>query len=348
MSSSFVMIRGLLLSLVLGLFAACEKKASTPVLKVAIWGNYLSPELQQKFTHETGIKLELTHYSSNEELLAKVQAGGSDLDVGVPSDYMVPVMAGLELLEKLDRASLPHFKNLDPKLLNPDFDPQNSYSIPYAWSTTGIAVHRGLFKGSIKTFKDLFENPELKGQISALDDMRELAAIALKMQKQSVNTTDPKSIRSAFEYLRKVKPQIKVFSSNAVDLLKNKEIKAGLVYSTDALLAQKADPQIEYFVPEEGSTQAVDNVVIFKKSRRKTEAHKFLDFLMTEEANLNTVETIRAGPVVVGIRAKLPESLRQHKALFPEPQFFKKLERLKDLGESNSLYESEWTEFKLL
>lgn len=345
MSSSIVRVLFLVLFV---LVTGCEKRSSQPVLKLAIWGNYLSPELQKRFSEQTGIKLELTHYSSNEELLAKVQTGGSDLDVGVPSDYMVQVMAQLGLLEKLDRGQLPHFKNLDPQLLNQDFDPQNTFSVPYAWTTTGIAVHRGLYKGKITSFKELLETPELKGQISALDDMRELAAVALKMQKQSVNSTDEKIVKNAFAYLKKVKPQIKVFTSNAVDLLKNKEIKAGLVYSTDALLAQKEDPQIEYFIPSEGSTRALDNVVIFKGSSRKTEAHKFVNFLMTEEANIDTVQNIRAGPVVVGVKNKLPEELRQNKALFPESSFYQKLERLQDLGEKNSLYETEWTDFKLL
>lgn len=341
------LILRLLLASVTLFSLACEKKPAQPTLKLAIWGNYLSPELQKKFTEETGIKIEMTHYSSNEELLAKVQAGGTDLDVAVPSDYMVKVMAQLNLLEKLDRAQLSNFKNLDPQVLNQEYDPQNNFSIPYGWTTTGIAIHRGIYKGEIKSLKDLFEKPELKGQISVLDDMRELAGAALKMQDKSVNTTDPEEIKAAFDYLKKVKPQVKVFTSNAVDLLKNKEIKAGLIYSTDALLAQKEDPNIEFILASEGGTRAIDNLVILKSSPRKESAHKFLNYLMTKASNLDTVQNIRTGPVVLNVKNSLPEDLQKNKALFPEPPVYKKLEGLQDLGDKNVLYENQWTDLKL-
>ncbi len=336
-------------SLVFGLLVGCQKKSSEePIVKLAIWGNYLSPDLQKGFTEQTGIKLELTHYSSNEELLAKIQAGGADIDMGVPSDYMVQIMAQLGLLESLDKAQLPNFQNLDPKVLNLEYDPGNTYSIPYGWTTTGIVVHKGLYKSDITSLKDLFEKPELKGQISALDDMRELAAISLKLHNHSANSTSAEQVQEAFRYLKKVKPQIKVFTSNAVDLLKNKEIKAGLVYSSDALLAQKQNPQIQFSIPQEGATRAIDSLVIFKHSRRKPQAHAFLNFLMTEDANIKTVQSVRVGPVVKGVREKLPIGLRDNKALFPDSALYKKLEGIKDLGEANALYEEQWTQLKLM
>ncbi len=334
-------------SLIIPLFllSACEKK-NEKVLNLAIWGNYLSPDLQKKFTEQTGIEIRMTNYSSNEELLAKVQTGGASFDVAVPSDYMVGVMAHLNLLEPLDRKQLPHFQNLDTQFLHQDYDPQNQFSVPYGWTTAGIAINRDLYKEPIHSWKDLFEKPALKGQISALDDMRELAAVALKLQGQSVNTTDPQTIEKAFTYLKKIKPQIKVFTANAVDLLKNKEIKAGHVYSSDALLAQKTNPHIEYILPEEGGTRAIDNLVIIKGAPHLKAAHAFINFLMTPEANASSVMTIRAGPVIKGARALLPKDLQNNKALFPDQKILTKLESLHDLKEKNSLYEKAWTEFK--
>jgi spermidine/putrescine transport system substrate-binding protein len=324
---------------------SCEKKKEN-VVNLAIWGNYLSPEIQKKFTDSTGIEIRMTNYASNEELLAKVQTGGSSFDVAVPSDYMVDVMGKLGLLETLDKAQLPNFHNLDPQFLAQDFDPQNTYSVPYGWTTAGIAVNRALFKGEINSWKDLFENPDLKGQISAIDDMRELAATALKLQGKSVNTTDPEEIKKSFEYLKKVKVQVKVFTANAVDLLKNKEIKAGHVYSSDALLAQKVDPQIDYIIPKEGATRAIDNMVIIKGAPHLKQAHAFINFLMTPEANVSSVLAIRAGPVVKGVKAMLPKELQNNLALFPEAATWNKLERIHDLKEKNTLFENAWAEFK--
>lgn len=333
-----------LLALLLSV-SSCEKK-NEQVINLAIWGNYLSPELQKNFTEKTGIQIKITNYSSNEELLAKVQTGGSRFDVAVPSDYMVGVLRQLKLLEDLDRSQLPNFTNLDPAFLNQDYDPENKVSIPYGWTTAGIAFNQDLFKGKLLSWKDLFENPELKGQISALDDMRELAGAVLKFQNKSVNTVRAQEVKEAFLYLKKIKPQVKVFTANAVDLLKNKEIKAGLVYSSDALLAQKENPQIQYMIPQEGATRAIDNLVIVKNAPNKKGAHLFLNFLMTKEASISGVMSNRAGPVVKGVREALPEDLKNNLALFPNPQVLSKLERIIDLKEQNSLYEEGWTDFK--
>jgi spermidine/putrescine transport system substrate-binding protein len=333
----------LLMSLYIG---ACTKNKEENVLNLAIWGNYLSPELSQKFQQETGIQIKMTHYSSNEELLAKVQTGGSQIDVAVPSDYMVGILRKMDLLETLDKSLLPHISNLEPRFLNQDFDPENKYSIPYGWTTSGIAIHKGLFKGQVESWKDLFENPALKGQVSALDDMRELAAAALKIHKRKVNTGIPAEIEESFQYLKKFKSQVKVFTANAVDLLKNKEIKAGHVYSSDALLAQKEDSSIDFVIPIEGSTQALDNLVIIKSAPHKKAAHVFLNFMMTQEAAVQTVLATQAGPVVKGVRNLLPAELKNNKSLFPEASLLDRLERIQDLGEQNSLYEDAWTDFK--
>ncbi len=341
----FFAFKLLLVCLSFSSILACEKKNEN-VINLAIWGNYLSPDVQKKFTETTGIKIKITHYSSNEELLAKVQTGGSNFDVAVPSDYMVGVMRQLELLEPLDKNELPNLKNLDPAFLAQDYDPKNSVSVPYGWTTAGIAINTELYKGPMLSWKDLFENPLLKGQISALDDMRELAGAALKFQNKSVNSTDAKEISQAFQYLKKVKPQVKIYTANAVDLLKNKEIKAGLVYSTDALMAQKADPNIQYIIPQEGGTRAIDNLVIIKNAPHKKAAHAFLNFLMTSESGVSSVMMTRAGPVVKGVRELLPKELQDNKALFPEKTILVKLEPIQDLKEKNALFEDAWTQFK--
>jgi spermidine/putrescine transport system substrate-binding protein len=111
---------------------------SDQVLNVAIWSNYLSKEMAEKFSKETGIKLNFSNYATNEELLAKIQTGGSGIDVAVPSDYMVAVMAKLNLLEKLDLAQISEFKNIDSRFLDKEFDPKNIFSIPYSFSRSSL------------------------------------------------------------------------------------------------------------------------------------------------------------------------------------------------------------------
>ncbi|MGZ3774863.1 MAG: polyamine ABC transporter substrate-binding protein [Pseudobdellovibrionaceae bacterium] len=345
---SRILITGFVLC---GLLIGCTKKNQTEgdvkVVNLSIWGNYLSAEMIKQFEKETGIKINISNYSSNEELLAKVQMGGSGIDVAVPSDYMVDVMSKMNLLEPLSAESLPNKKLVSDRFLKQDFDPENRYSVPYAWTTAGIAVNRTLFKAPIKGWKDLLSNDQLKGKFSLLDDLRETIGAALKMNGNSVNSTNPAEIQKAKEILLTAKKNTKMFSSDSIDILKTKEVIAAHCYSTEALqAAAKSTDKIEYFIPEEGSTFTIDNLVIIKGAKHTEAAHKLINFLLSEKAELDKVKTILAGPILKDTKAQLPKELQQNEALFPSEATLKKLERIHDLKEKNKLFEESWTEIK--
>lgn len=333
------------------LLIGCTKKNPTEggpnVVNLSIWGNYLSPEIQAEFEKETGIKINISNYSSNEELLAKVQMGGSGVDVAVPSDYMVDIMRKMKLLEPLSDQALPNKKLISERYLKQDFDPENQNSVPYAWSTAGIAVNRTLYKGPVKSWKDLLTNDQLKGKFAILDDVRETLSAALKMNGYSINTTNPAEIQKAKDTLLITKKNTKMFSSDSIDILNNKEVVAAHCYSTEALqAAAKSTDKIEYLIPEEGSTFTIDNLVIIKGAKHIEAAHKLINFLLSEKAEINKVKTIFAGPILKNTRSQLPKELQQNEALFPSEGTLKKLERIHDLGDKNKLFEDAWTEIK--
>jgi len=340
---SRILIAGLVLCSLLG----CTKKTAPAEVNLSIWGNYLSPEMQQRFEKETGIKINISNYSSNEELLAKVQMGSSGIDVAVPSDYMVDIMRKMNLLEELNIAQIPNSQLIAAEFLKQSFDPENRYSLPYTWTTAGIAVNGDLYKKPVKSWKDLLQNPDLKGRFALLDDVRETMAAALKMTGASVNTTNPTEIARAKNALLEAKKNIKMFSSDTVDILSNKEIAAAQAYSSDALqAAAKAPGRIHFIIPEEGGTYAIDNLVIVKGAKNIEAAHKLINFLLSEEVEINKVTRILAGPVLKDTKAKLPGELQKSEALFPPTDVMKKMERIHDLGVDNKLYEESWTEIK--
>jgi spermidine/putrescine transport system substrate-binding protein len=327
---------------------ACTPKTQAPrVVNLAIWGNYLSKQSEQRFTETTGIRLNVMNYSSNEELLAKIQSGASGIDVAVPSDYMVEVMIKLQLLEPLQKDKIPASRTLAKDVMAQPFDPDNRYSLPYAWAIAGIAVNRELFKDPIHSWHDFFENPKLNGKISLLDDVREVTAAVLKMQGRSVNTISEPELKSAKDQLLKIKKAVKMFTSDTVDILKNKEVVAAHSYSPDALqAAAKTKGKIEFIIPAEGGTRSIDNLVIVKGSKHIAEAEKLIDFLLQKENEVEFVSAIRAGPVVAGIRTVLPPELQNNSTLFPSAQVLSTLERIRDLGDQNRLYEDIWTAVK--
>jgi spermidine/putrescine transport system substrate-binding protein len=335
------------------LFVSCTKKSQDSSqgpqqeLNLAIWGNYLSPELQEKFTKETGIKINISNYSSNEELLAKVQTGGAGIDVAVPSDYMVEIMTKMDLLEPLKTEQIPNKSLVNPQFLKQAFDPENKYSLPYIWTTAGIAVNREIYKGPMKSWKDLLDNPALKGKFALLDDVRETTGAALKMLGYSVNTTNPEELKKAKEVLLKAKKNVKMFTSDTIDILNNKEVVAAQTYSSDALQAAAKEPgKIEYVIPDEGATWAIDNLVIIKGAKHSEAATKLINFLLSQESELNKVKTILGGPVLKDTQSKLPRDLQNNKALFPDASVMMKLESVKDVGSQLKVYEDIWTAVK--
>lgn len=330
----------------LALSACTKTRAPDSHVNLAIWGNYLSKDSEQRFTAATGIRIHTLNYSSNEELLAKLQSGNSGIDVAVPSDYMLAIMRKMDLLQPLDKQQLPSAKYLRKDVLNQEFDPGNIFSVPYAWTMGGIAVNRDLYKEPITSWRDFFENPKLNGKFSLLDDAREVTAAVLKMQGKSANTTDATDLKAAKDFLLRIKKNVKMFTSDTVDVLRNKEVVAAQSFATDALQAAKDNPQIEFIIPKEGSLRYIDNLVIVKGAANPIAAHKLINFLISLENDIEFVRTIRAGPVVEGVRAHLPADLKDNKILFPSREVFAKLEPLRDLGALNRLYEEIWSVVK--
>lgn len=327
--------------------SAVGSPTSNKEVNLAIWSNYLPDEVQQRFFEATGIKIRVANFASNEELLAKVQSGAAGIDVAVPSDYMVEVMVKLGLLLPIDATKIPNQSGLDPKLLKQPFDPENKFSLPYAWTTAGFAVNHDLYKGTLKSWRHLLTNKDLAGKFSLLDDVREVAAAALKMNGHSANSTIQSEIDAAKATLKDAKKRVKMYRSDTIDPLVNKEIAAAHSYSSDALkAAEKTNGKIEFILPEEGGTRAIDNVVILKTAAHLENAHQLINFLLSKESNVAFVKQTFGGPVVLATRDLLPENLRNNPALFPNSKVLSKLERIQDVGPSTRLYDRLWTEVK--
>lgn len=330
------------------LIGCTKKEAETSkTLNLAIWGNYIPQENIDAFTKQTGIKVNVSNYASNEELLAKIQAGGAGFDVIVPSDYMVEILAKMNLLQSLDKSKIPNASLVDPKFLNKPYDPSNTYSLPYNFGVTGIAYNTELVKKDITSWKQIFEDPTLKGKVSLLDDVRETTAVALKVNGASLNTTDSKQLDTAKKTLLKYKDHVKMFRSDTVDPLSNKEVAVAQAYSSDALqAAAKSGGKIKFVIAEEGGASAIDNVAILKDAKNQEAAHQFINFVLSKEANSQFVKTVLGTPVVQGVREQLPKDLQDMAALFPTDSQLQKLEAIQDLGDKTELYDKIWTEVK--
>ncbi|MBL8044443.1 MAG: hypothetical protein JNL86_16165, partial [Nitrospira sp.] len=115
-----------------------ESGEARPVLHYFTWSDYVGPDLIAEFERREQVKVVIDTFSSNEELLAKLQSGATGYDVAVPSDFMVAIMIQQGLLQELDTTGMPNASLLEPHLQALPFDPERRFSVPYLWGTVGI------------------------------------------------------------------------------------------------------------------------------------------------------------------------------------------------------------------
>jgi spermidine/putrescine transport system substrate-binding protein len=315
------------------------------VLNVYNWANYIDektiPEFEQKF----GVKVYYDVYDGNETLLAKLQAGASGFDVIFPSDYMVGIMIKLGLLEELDPSKIPNIANIDERFLKQPFDPQNRYSIPYAWGVAGIGYRADKINEPVTSWGILFD-PKYSGRIVLLDDMRETIGFALKYLGYSLNTTNPDELQQAKDLLVKQKPLVKAYTSAQPELfLVSGEAWLVHNWSGDTYRIMAEDPNVKYVIPKEGSSKFIDTCAIPKAAPHKELAHKFINFLLEPEVDArihNAIHYLSPNKVAMPY---LNEEIRYAMSNM-SPETAEKLEYIEDLEQATQLWDKIWTEIK--
>ena len=182
-------------------------------------------------------------YSSNEELLAKLQAGGTGYDVIVPSDYMVSVMRKSDIIEELDRSKIPNFDNVGADFKGLPFDPENKYSMPYQWGTTGILYNKKEI-GRDRAAGTPCGTPQYEGKIAMMGDVRETMGAALVQLGYSMNSHRPGAVGGG----QAVAPgaeaplaRILRLAPRASRLVQNGDILLGHVYSGDGFSGHRRE-----------------------------------------------------------------------------------------------------------
>jgi len=298
------------------------------------------------FEKEFGVKVVYDNYSSNEELLAKLQTGAANYDLIFPSDYMVGIMAKQGLLMPLDLKNIPNFKNVEARFKNLPFDPGNKYSIPYFWGTTGIGYNAEKVSEKVDSWNILW-NEKYSGRISMLDDMRGIANAALKLLGYSINTTDPKQINEAKQLLLKQKPLIKAYASDTyIDFLVSGDIWLSQAYSGDVFQVIKENKAVKYAIPKEGTDMWVDNMCIPKGARNKYTAEVFISYILRPDVSADICNyTWYANPNEAARKLIKPEILN-NPSIYPPKEILDKCEFQKDAGGATKLYEQLFNEVK--
>lgn len=339
-----------LLALIL---TSCGGGGGENILNLYAWSEYVPQQLLDNFTEQTGIRVNYDTYSSNEELLAKLQAGASGYDVIIPSDYIVTAMINQNMLEELDLTKLPNFANIGEEFKNLDFDPGNKYTVPYQWGTTGLVYNPSTVPFEPTSWEDLWD-PSFADRVVALDDEREIIGVALQVLGYDKNTTDESQLVEAQAKLLELMPNIRLFDSDSPEsALLSGEVWAGIVWNGNATLGYQEDSSLVYICPSEGCGLWFDNLAIPKGAPHPDAAMKFIDFVLTPEESVLILEYFlyscpndAAIEYLETYNPELYEFYMSYPGTNPPQDFLDRATLIIDVGEATSLYDRIWTEIK--
>ncbi len=243
------------------------------------WSEYIPDDIVKCFEEVYGVKVNHDTFSSQNELLAKLSRGASEYDIVQPSDDMTQLMVEQGLFAELIKSKLPVMSNFNLAFLNPAFDPNNKYSLPYQGGSTGIIYNSEIIKTPPTSYSDLW-NPEYAGRIIAVDDSRTLITITLLALGYDANSTDPGQLKEVKAKLKELTANIRIFDSDSPKTaLIAGEADLGIVWSTEAFTAVVEKPAFKYVYPKEGVILWQDNFAIMKNAPHTDAAYAWLNYL---------------------------------------------------------------------
>ncbi len=332
-------------------------------LSVYNWADYIDQDMVAAYEEEYGVDVIYDEYSSNEDLLAKLQAGATGYDVIFPSDYMVAIMIDLGLLHKIDTGALSNYGNLDPQFLGAPFDPGNEYCVPYYWGTTGIGYRAGhpFFEENEPDSWAYVFDPELleqyaDGGINVLNDPRELTAAALIYLGYDPNTTNPDELNEARDLMLNAKPYWKTFNSDDYpsSLLVPDEVVLTHGWSGGVATAyyETYDEETEdgnwyYAIPQEGAVKWLDNICITADTERYETAMHFMNYLLEPEVAGTITNYVYYSSPNAAANEFIDEELLNDPSVYPPADVQEKLVWLTEVSEEAlPLYDELWTAVK--
>ncbi|BCH23233.1 polyamine ABC transporter substrate-binding protein [Mesorhizobium sp. L-8-3] len=331
----------------LAMAAAAGTARADGELNIYNWGEYINPEVLKKFEAETGTKVKLDTYASNEEMLAKVQAGATGYDIVFPSVHMHDIMAKLDLLEKTDINQYEGFKNIEPSFLRAQSDPKGEYCLPYAWGSVGIVYNRDILGKDITGWRDLVETVKAKNlKFNLLDDMREVLGVGLILNGKSVNSTDPEDLKQAADTIIAMKPYVAAFTYESRPMVEAGDVAAGHFFVGAMIDVFRAPEKLGYVIPEEGATMYQEDICVLKTAPNKENAIKFMQFYTRPEvAALNIAQQTNGTPNAPA-RALTPDNIKNSREINPPDELMERLQIFVDLGQDIRKVDRAWTSVK--
>jgi spermidine/putrescine transport system substrate-binding protein len=315
-------------------------------LNILNWTDYLADDVISSFEDQFGVKVTQSFFNNTDEMYAKLGDDGGDYDISFPISVDVPNMIERKVIAKLDKSMLPNIVNLGKEWANPGYDPDNTYTVPYMWWTTGVGYDPKRIKEEPTSSKALWD-ARWKQHISMLDDWQEVFGLTLIQQGHSANSTSTAELDQALALLEQQKPLVRTYSTDTIGTMTSGDVWIGHIWGADRFAIQETIPDFAYYIPEEGGVKGSDTVATFTGSPHPVAAQLFINHLLdahNSAANTNLIYYM--GPNAAA-KEFIDPAILDDPTINPDQEIVDKLEELLRLDQAaRDAYLSRWQQLR--
>jgi spermidine/putrescine transport system substrate-binding protein len=310
-------------------------------LHIYNWSDYIAEDTVPNFEKEFGVKVTYDTYESNEEMVAKLQAGATGYDIVVPSGYIIPVMVAVDLVSPVSKKYVTNWGNVSSIFQDLPTDPGNKYTVPWQWGTTGVAYRTDKVKTPIDSWA-VFHDKRFARKMTMMDDGREVIGSQLRYRGHSLNSTDPAELAQAKSDSINAKKNLKAYISAPVKAqLISGDVLIAQLWNGDTTQAKAEQPNLAYVIPKEGATIWGDSMVIPKSAPNKRAAHEWMNYVLRPEVGAALSEATGYGTPNAAAAKVMKDPVP-----YPTEEELKRLEYQVDLGKDTETWDRIWTEIK--
>ena len=323
-------------------------------LNVYNWGEYISDgsegtlDVNKEFEKRYGITVNYSNYESNENMYNKLQSGGANYDVIIPSDYMIAKLIDEDMLAELDFSNIPNYKYVLEKYRGLYYDPDNKYTVPYTVGMVGLIYNTKVVKEAPDSWGALWDE-KYAGEILMFNNPRDAFGVAQCYLGQSINTGNLEDWDKAIEVL---KEQNHLVSSYVMDEIFNKmengEAALAPYYAGDFLTMHDVNPDLAFVYPKEGVNFFVDAMCVPKTAENKEAAELYINFMLEEEIAVANANYICYATPHSNVLESNDYELKGDPVLYPDEKNTPKTEMFENLDyETQNYMNMLWNELKI-
>ncbi len=323
---SLIMLLALLSALLCGCGDEGVSSGDKITLNIYNWGQYISDGSEDSLDVIAAfeeaypwIDVNYSTFDSNEVMYTKIAAGGITVDLIIPSDYMIARMIQEGMLLELDKSNIPNYQYVDKDLRGQPYDPEDKYSVPYAWGTVGIIYNTKYVDEEDVIGWDLLWNEKYDDKILMFDNSRDAFGIAALKLGYDLNTTDETELQHCADELAKQKPLVQQYVMDQIfDLMENEEAWIAPYYAGDYVVMAEENEDLAFYLPqEEGFNRFVDAMCIPTCAQQKEAAELFINFVCDPQIAAANMEWIAYSTPISEARQYMDPEMANDPVAYP-------------------------------